>query len=133
MRDGAGGNLSDGKEAMNILRAVGVVTIVGIAVMGVGSRAEAHAYLKAATPAVGASGPAPKRIVLTMSEKVFPKFSGFELSSKLGTVPIKIVTANDQMIGTPLKPLPPGAYDVKWHAVGSDTHRMEGSFAFVVR
>jgi len=29
-------------------------------------------------------------------------------------------------------PLPPGAYDVDWHAVGADTHRVTGHFSFRV-
>jgi hypothetical protein len=31
-----------------------------------------------------------------------------------------------------LKPLKPGIYHVRWHALSIDTHRTEGAFAFTV-
>ena len=37
------------------------------------------------------------------------------------------------MTGTAARPLRPGVYLVKWHAVGADTHRLEGSYSFTVR
>jgi methionine-rich copper-binding protein CopC len=31
-----------------------------------------------------------------------------------------------------LKPLAPGSYRVRWHALSVDTHNTEGSFSFTV-
>ncbi len=118
---------------MRISQAFCIVSALSAAAFGTGSQAEAHAYLKAATPAAGSSVSSPKRIVLTMSEKVFPKFSGFQVMSKVGSVPVKVVTSNDQMVGILAKPLQPGTYEVQWHAVGSDTHRTENKFSFSVQ
>jgi len=36
------------------------------------------------------------------------------------------------LVGTPARPLAAGVYEVKWHAVTADTHRMQGAFSFTV-
>ncbi len=41
--------------------------------------------------------------------------------------------ANKKMLVVPLKEqLPPGDYKVEWHAVSDDTHRVKGSYSFMV-
>lgn len=37
-----------------------------------------------------------------------------------------------QLVVPFIRPLPPGTYDVDWHAVSSDTHRVKGHFFFKV-
>lgn len=31
------------------------------------------------------------------------------------------------------RPLPAGTYDLKWHIVGADQHKMEGGYSFTVK
>lgn len=104
-----------------------------IASAALASPAAAHVYLKAGTPAANATVAAPKRIMLHMSEKIMASFSGFSVSKQSKPVPLKVVIATDQMVGTVARRLSPGVYMVKWHAVGADTHRLEGSYTFTVR
>lgn len=99
------------------------------------TQVQAHAKLLAANPPSGATVTAPKQITLKFSEKLQPRFSGFDLSSRGARVPMKAAVGKDKitMVGAPLAPLAPGAYRVSWHAVTADTHRMQGAYNFVVR
>ena len=97
------------------------------------SQAWAHAHLEMSNPAANATVAAPKKIMLQFSEKLQPKFSGFEVTMGGTAVPVKVTVAKDMVMGTPKKPLAAGAYAVKWHVVTADTHRMEGTFNFTVR
>jgi methionine-rich copper-binding protein CopC len=106
---------------------------MGAALLLAASQAAAHAHLVTSNPAQSATVAAPKQIVLRFSEKLQPKFSGFDLSTGGAPVPVKAKIAKDTMVGTPARPLKAGAYQVKWHAVTPDTHRMEGLYNFTVR
>ena len=78
---------------------------------------------------------APQQITLKFNEKVQPNFTGVELT--MGGAPVKLTTtvAKDRMtlVGAPAKPFAAGVYQVKWHAVTADTHRMQGTYSFTVR
>ena len=100
------------------------------------SQAAAHAKLVSANPAPDATVAAPKAISLKVSEKLEPKFSGFEIAKASGgAVPIKTKIAKGGMVidGALAAPLAPGAYKVSWHAVTADAHRMNGAYSFTVR
>jgi methionine-rich copper-binding protein CopC len=99
------------------------------------TQVQAHAKLVAANPAANAAVTAPKQIVLKFSEKLQPQFSGFEVSKDGARVPMKAAVGKDRltMVGAPARPLAPGPYQVAWHAVTADTHRMQGSYSFTVR
>lgn len=100
------------------------------------SQAAAHAKLVSANPAPDATVTAPKAISLKFSEKLEPKFSGFEIAKASGgVVPVKTTIAKGGMImdGALAAPLAPGAYKVSWHAVTADAHRMNGAYSFTVR
>lgn len=100
------------------------------------AQAQAHAHLTASEPAANATVGAPAQLALHFSEKMVAKFSGFELAGAGGAkVPVKVHLDTDgkSLVGAPAKPLAPGAYTVTWHAVTTDTHRMEGSYDFTVR
>ena len=97
------------------------------------SQAWAHAYLKTASPIADATVTAPTQIVLQMSEKLVPQFSGFDVTMGAAPIAMKVKIVKDQMVGTPAKALLAGVYTVKWHAVSSDTHRIEGNYTFTVR
>lgn len=108
---------------------------LGAAVLLSASQASAHAKLVSSTPADKATVAAPSQVTLKFNEKLQPKFSGFELTAGGAVVPVKVSVGTDRLslIGVPTKPLAAGAYEVKWHAVTADTHRMQGAFSFTVR
>jgi hypothetical protein len=99
-----------------------------------GAPALAHAKLTAAEPAAEATVAAPAQVVLHFSEKLEPKFSGFDLvkgGEKLG---LKAAVGKDgkSLVGIPTAPVAAGAYQVNWHAVSADGHRMQGAYGFTV-
>ena len=99
------------------------------------TQAQAHAKLIGSTPAADTTAAAPKQITLKFNEKVQPKFTGVEVTMGGAPVALKTTVAKDRMtlVGAPARPLTAGVYQVKWHAVTADTHRMQGSYSFTVR
>ena len=100
--------------------------------------ADAHAFLRHASPPVGATlATAPAQVTLDYSEAIEPRFSGVEVLNAAGAqvdagdVHLAPDNAKRMIIG--LKPLPPGAYTVKWHVTSVDTHKTEGTFGFSVQ
>ena len=99
--------------------------------------AHAHPALEAADPGQGATVSSPKEIRLTFTEDLVAKFSGLTVKDQSGHL---VETANPsvdpshkrQLIVPISKALPPGTYDVDWHAVSADTHRVSGHFSFKV-
>src|SRR5215831_8688456 len=93
----------------------------------IGGVAYAHPALKTADPAQGATVSPPKEIRLTFTEDLVAKFSGLTVKDQNGQL---IETASpsvdpnhkrQHIVHVP-KALPPGTYDVDWHAVSVDTH-----------
>ena len=103
-----------------------------VALLAAGA-AQAHAHLKTSTPAAGSTGPAPSHVVLTFSEALVGRFSGFDLLGPGGAVPVKVKTEGATLDGAPGRPLAPGAYEVRWRVVSADTHRTSGRFPFTVK
>jgi methionine-rich copper-binding protein CopC len=99
--------------------------------------AQAHGKLLSSTPAAGSEGAAPTEIRMTFSEGLFPNFSGIVLKDAAGhtvkTGASHADAAKTTLITPVLAPLAPGAYQVEWHAVCMDTHRMKGEYAFKVK
>lgn len=97
----------------------------------------AHPALESTQPSQGATVSSPKEIRLTFSEDLVAKFSGLTIKDESGRL---IETANPsvdphekrQLIVPIAKPLSPGTYNVDWHAVAADTHRVTGHFSFKV-
>jgi methionine-rich copper-binding protein CopC len=99
--------------------------------------AHAHPALEAANPGRGATVSPPKEIRLTFTESVIPKFSGLTVKDQSGSVietgkPTTDPADKRQLVVPIAKPLSPGTYDVDWHAVSVDTHRVNGHFSFKV-
>ena len=97
----------------------------------------AHAFLVRASPAVGATlAAAPARLTLFYTEAVVPHFCQVTLRGPGGAaVPVgrpRPEAGHPRVLLVRLPHLVPGRYTVTWHAVASDTHRTEGSFAFTV-
>ena len=112
-------------------------TLAILATAVISGVAHAHPVLKTVSPAQDAMVSPPKEIRLTFSENVIPKFSGVTIKDKGGSLVETASPSTDpgdkrQLVVPITKPLPPGTYDVDWHAVSVDTHRVTGHFSFQV-
>jgi methionine-rich copper-binding protein CopC len=99
-------------------------------------QALAHAHLKNSAPAANAATASPATISLTFSEKIEPKFSGFEVTAASGVkAPLAVTASKDgRTLTAPINtPLLAGAYKVTWHVVSDDGHRMDGDYSFTVK
>jgi copper resistance protein C len=75
----------------------------------------------------------PQEVILTFTERLEAAFSKLTVIDASGTeVSQGKVQVNDTTMRISLKPLNAGIYKVNWRAVSSDTHKVEGSFAFRV-
>jgi methionine-rich copper-binding protein CopC len=121
-----------------MIRSTPAAAFAALALAATATSALAHAKLVRSTPAANATVTAPKQIVLTFSEKMHAKLSGADvIMPQMNNMAVAADTAVAKdgltIVVTPAKPLTAGAYQVKWHAVTSDSHRVEGSLAFAVR
>ena len=104
--------------------------------------AQAHPRLIGANPAANATVPAPRAIQLRFSERLVAQFSGADVV-KLGSSgrpAVRINTTRPAMGAdgrsftiVPRTALQPGIYKLSWRAVSTDTHRLQGAYAFRVR
>jgi methionine-rich copper-binding protein CopC len=95
--------------------------------------AQAHAKLDHSVPAASSTiNTVPNEVVLSFTEQIEPKFSGAEVLDSKGAHVDETSSASGTSIHVKLKPLTPGAYQVKWHALSEDTHKTKGSFTFTV-
>ena len=112
---------------------VRVVTAVAIACCT--TPAFAHAFLQHAEPGAGATLKVPPgRVALSFTEKLEPVFSGITVTDSYGrSVAAGAIAISGNSMVVPLRSLPPGKYQVAWHAVSVDTHRTEGAYSFAVK
>ena len=113
------------------------VTLAVLLTATVGRMAWAHPVLEASDPGQGATVSSPKEIRLTFTENLIAKFSGLTIKDQsgrpIGTASPSVDPNDKRQLIVPIStPLPPGAYDVDWHAVGADTHKVTGHFSFRV-
>lgn len=114
------------------------VAMAALGLLGASGQALAHAHLKAAVPAVdGAVATAPRELDLTFSEGLELKFSGLKITGPdKKTVPTGAATlqaGGDTALVVPLAAsLPPGTYEVAWHALSRDGHKTNGTYRFTV-
>ena len=115
------------------------ITLLLITTLGLGvTAADAHPRLQMSNPASGAKlGAAPKDIRMTFSQGLVAIFTGLELKDGTGKViPTGKTMLNPQdnsKIVVPIAArLTAGTYNVAWHAVSTDTHRVSGIFTFKV-
>ncbi|MCF8709649.1 copper homeostasis periplasmic binding protein CopC [Rhizorhapis sp. SPR117] len=116
-----------------------------LALIAAPTAALAHPKLVSSTPAADATVAKPKAIKLTFSETLVPQFSGFELvmtgmpgmashdPMKIAGFKTSVASDGKTMVATLPRPLPAGQYELSWHAVAADTHRIEGKFSFTVK
>jgi methionine-rich copper-binding protein CopC len=117
--------------------------IAAAAATFVAAPALAHPKLVAANPAPNASVKATSQLRLTFSEALIAKFSGAdvvmtEMPGMKMHAPMRVpATAalgpdNKSLVLALPKPLARGSYRLDWHVVSTDTHRVNGSYAFKV-
>ncbi len=107
-----------------------------VAMILAANTAEAHAFLRTATPRVGSTvATAPNEVTIDFTESVEPTFSTIAVTDAAGarvdTGPAHL-DGGDARLAVALKPIAPGLYRVTWRATATDTHRTEGSFTFTV-
>lgn len=120
--------------------ALGLAAAIALALPGV---ALAHSKLVSSTPAANATVSKPTKLVLTFSETFLAPMSGADITMTAmpgmadhPPMPIKgfkTAVEGKTMTLTLPRPLPAGSYDLKWHIVGADQHRMEGGYSFTVK
>lgn len=117
-----------------------MAAIVAFALPGV---ANAHSKLVSSNPAANATVAKPTKVTLTFSETFLAPMSGAELvmtgmpgMTDHPAMPIKgfktAVEGKTMTLSFP-RALPAGTYDLKWHIVGADQHKMEGGYSFKVK
>lgn len=105
--------------------------------------ASAHTKLVSSTPAANAAIAKPTKVTLTFSETFLAPLSGAGLTmtgmpgmANHDPMPIKgfktDVNGKTMTLTFP-RALPAGTYDLKWHVVGADQHKMEGGYSFTVK
>lgn len=131
---------------MTIPRAlVGVSVITILALSGA---VQAHPRLLSVTPKAGAAVASPHVIQLKFSERLIGAMTGADVVTPamapmpgMAGRPVVKMTGFVAAVGPDGKTLtltrkanlPAGAYQVVWHAVAADTHRVAGRFAFSVK
>lgn len=97
-----------------------------------------HAHLRNSVPAAQAQlAAAPSAIVLTFDERIEPAMSSIAIKDAAGHDAAKAASHADASdpatMRLDLPALVPGAYTVRWVAVGRDGHRRTGEFTFTVK
>ncbi len=103
----------------------------------------AHPRLVSTAPAANATQSNVNRLTLTFSEALVGPLSGVELTmtgmpgmANHAPMPITGFTtgAEGRVLTVTLpRALPAGTYQLAWHVVAADQHRIEGSYSFTVR
>ena len=115
---------------IGINSAVVALTLAGAA------PAFAHSVLLKSSPSDKAVlAQAPSEIRLTFNERIEPRFSTIELSIAGSRIEAERAAVekdnpNDLVLRPP--PLKPGRYLVKWRAISTDSHKIEGTFGFQI-
>ena len=111
------------------------VILALLALAGLATSAQAHAYLDHASPLVGSTVTAPREVRLWFSQALEPRFTSAQLRSDAGATIAtgSVDPADPKQIVIPVRTLPPGKYKVFWKVLSVDTHRTQGSFGFEVK
>lgn len=125
------------------MRRFALVAAPALALLALPGAAFAHPKLVSSNPAANTAVAKPTKLTLTFSEDLVAPLSGIELvmtgmpgMANHAPMPIKgfKTDAKGKVLTINLpRALPAGSYQLKWHAVAADQHRIEGQFAFTVR
>jgi methionine-rich copper-binding protein CopC len=108
--------------------------------------AQAHPALVSSSPAASTVASDVRTVTLTFNEAFMAQLSGLEIvmtgmpgmagqhpAMKINGVKVTVSADRKTLVAALARPLPVGTYDVNWHAVGDDTHRVSGKVSFTVR
>lgn len=125
------------------MRRLALLAAPALALLALPGTAFAHPKLLSANPAANTAVAKPTKLTLTFSEDLVGPLSGIELvmtgmpgMANHAPMPIKgfkTAAAGKVLTVTLPRALPAGTYNLKWHAVAADQHRIEGQYAFTVR
>jgi copper resistance protein C len=120
------------------IRRLAVAALLAVAAAALSGAAQAHAFLRHATPAVGSTlSASPPELTLDYTEAIEPRFSGIDVldaqGQPVGAGDLHLAPDNAKRLIIGLKRLGPGTYTVKWHVISVDTHHTEGAFTFSVQ
>jgi len=125
------------------MRPTALSLFAAAAMLATSGTAMAHPKLVSTTPAAGSTVSKPTEITMTFSEALVAPLTGIELTmtsmpgmANHAPMPIKgFTTKIDGKTLTAKMPraLPAGTYQLKWHAVAGDQHRIENSYSFMVK
>jgi methionine-rich copper-binding protein CopC len=115
--------------------------IAAAALFALAGTANAHPKLLSTSPVANATVSKPARLELHFSEKLIPAFSSADLimaampGMAAMKMPSKASLAADgkTLVITPAGSLAAGRYNVAWHVVSTDTHKVAGNYAFAVK
>jgi methionine-rich copper-binding protein CopC len=114
-----------------------ILALVAALAIGAAPSAQAHALLDHASPAVGSAvATSPAAVTLWFTENLKPNSSSILVTDQagqradLGGAQIPQGQPAELQVG--LKPLAPGTYTVRWHAVSADGDPTDGRFTFDV-
>jgi methionine-rich copper-binding protein CopC len=122
-----------------------LLSLACVAAFASAGPALAHPKLVSSNPSANATVAKPARIALTFSEKLLAPMSGAQLimtgmpgtakhpAMPIGGLKISVANGGKTMLIQPPRPLAAGTYQLKWHAVAGDTHRISGAFSFTVK
>ena len=108
--------------------------LVALSLAATSSGVWPHAYLDAASPADGSSGPSPAEIRLRFTEDIEPEFSTLVLKNAAGA---RVPTGKPRQpaansLAVDVGPLAPGSYTAEWRVLSVDTHITDGVVRFTV-
>ncbi|WP_022682290.1 copper homeostasis periplasmic binding protein CopC [Sphingobium bisphenolivorans] len=122
-----------------------ILLTAAVALAALPSVAMAHPKLLSSTPAANATVAKPTKLSLSFSEKLLAPLSGVELTmtgmpgmADHAPMPIKgfktaVEGDGKTMVVTLPRALPAGSYDLNWHIVGADQHKIAGKYSFTVK
>jgi copper transport protein len=117
------------------VRRLAVIAVAAAALVAPAA-AHAHATLEHAVPAFRQRvATVPPAVKLWFSESVDPVALSVRVYSARGLILSRRphLAAGGRLVETPLRPLPRGAYTVRWHVLANDGHVTSGVFTFGVR
>lgn len=112
--------------------------ILAVALLALAApKADAHAFLDHASPAVGSTvHGSPAQVQLFYTQNLEPAFSTVKVVDANGKQVDKgnkaVDPKNPAELEISLNALPPGDYKVIWRVLSVDTHTTEGKFDFTV-
>ena len=119
-------------------------TVFVLASLALGATAQAHPRLLSSTPTANSTVFKPAKIAMKFSETLIAPMSSADVimtkmpgrsakPMKISGVSSAIAADRKTMVLSFKQQLTTGTYRVNWHVVSSDTHRIQGSFAFAVK